>query len=52
MLTATVEADEALRPQPEMVIELVTAARRPGSFTSVPLVPEQLPPPEPVTVNV
>ena len=52
MFTATVEVDEALRPQPLIVIVLVTAAPASGMDTSVPLVPAQLPPVPPVTVSV
>jgi hypothetical protein len=52
MLTATVELVDGARPQPAMVIELVTAAPLSGIETSVPLVPVQLPVLPPVTVRL
>jgi len=51
MFTATVEVVDGARPQPLIVIVLVTAAPASGMLTSVPLVPVQLPPVPPVTVS-
>src|SRR4029453_3115781 len=51
MFTAIVELVDGARPQPLMVIVLVTAAPASGMLTSVPLVPVQLPPVPPVTVS-